>query len=420
MISISIVILLDQRTHFPPSPYFNTNASSSTHPKIHPLDLPPSPKDQFPKHQVVDKEFANMHPRLPSLASAIGSTVMHSGGINIRSLLSPPESPDKETSFEEQSHACSRRHHNHNHHDNCVRAPSTIHRSPPTIHRSPPTIHRSPPTPSTMYQNLPYPTYSQQQEHGYSRNRDCDDYSTSHSVLQSTLTPPEHRSTSSVTTAPATSTPHQEIPVSLVGGGSDRARATSPNDNMSTSNCEVLKKQVEIKDEIIRSKEEKISRLQESLIKIQQELIKVLKVKNGNSGDQMGSPSSQIPASIIPISIDDTTTSRSLIDIENSESESEWYQPSLRREFRVYIGHVTDITKQRLKRELEENFGQVVEVEKIINKNCAFATFATRESYNMAINRGIIYVDGHDCCIEQPRPRNNEDFENKGRRRRKG
>ncbi|CAG8492865.1 13657_t:CDS:2 [Acaulospora morrowiae] len=184
-------------------------------------------------------------------------------------------------------------------------------------------------------------------------------------------------------------------------------------------NCEALKRQIEIKDEVIRSKDERIIRLQESLIQIQQDLIKVLKVVNGNDDSQKEFSISEVPinaTSIIPINTNETVTSQSLFDVDESDNEPEWHLSNLNlsnlkkeREFRVYVGHINDASKKRIKKVLEENFGRVLEVEMIINRNCAFATFATRESYNSAVNQGFINVDGNDCCIEQPRPRNNEE-----------
>ncbi|CAG8492846.1 13656_t:CDS:2 [Acaulospora morrowiae] len=182
--TLLVEISHDRISHHPERPYLNSDAPPFTHSKIRPLDVLLSPGDQLPSYQLADKQSKNMFPRLPSLASTIGSIAKHPGSSNIHSLLSPPESPDTikpETSFDEhesrQQHSEKNHHHEYN---SYVKVPSTT------------TIHPSLPTPSIIYPNPPYPTHLRQEERGCSLNRDCDRYSTSCNILQPTFTSFEH------------------------------------------------------------------------------------------------------------------------------------------------------------------------------------------------------------------------------------
>ncbi|EXX68298.1 hypothetical protein RirG_106450 [Rhizophagus irregularis DAOM 197198w] len=160
------------------------------------------------------------------------------------------------------------------------------------------------------------------------------------------------------------------------------------------SNCDVLKLQIELKDAVIRSKEDKIAQLQEALIsykdaliKSQKDLITVLKdypkhpttngrpfnEYNNNNGYSCGSGNAKLD----------------FIDIE---------------EYRVFIGSVKpDITKTKLRRILEEQFGRVIHMDLVISKSCAFVTFESFETYDAAIKKGNVYIDGSAYSVQAAR-----------------
>ncbi|CAG8464510.1 9195_t:CDS:10 [Ambispora leptoticha] len=185
-------------------------------------------------------------------------------------------------------------------------------------------------------------------------------------------------------------------------------------------NCEVLKLQLELKESVIKTKDEKISLLSDSLIQTQRELIaakeealreyRKLQQLNSNLGAANTSQKSKIngnPNGHKNTNINnfnDLLSSSSAFDRQNNLLEKEQYsvEPSnssdadwvsgsneiLFRENRAYIGHVTeDITRAKLRRSLEDKFGQ---------------------SYERAIEEGSLFIDGNDLGIEEPRKRNNE------------
>ncbi|PKY42672.1 hypothetical protein RhiirA4_397808 [Rhizophagus irregularis] len=177
------------------------------------------------------------------------------------------------------------------------------------------------------------------------------------------------------------------------------------------SNCDVLKLQIELKDAVIRSKEDKIAQLQEALIsykdaliKSQKDLITVLKdypkhpttngrpfnEYNNNNGYSCGSGNAKLD----------------FIDIEG---DCDWIHASQAnpyegKEYRVFIGSVKpDITKTKLRRILEEQFGRVIHMDLVISKSCAFVTFESFETYDAAIKKGNVYIDGSAYSVQAAR-----------------
>ncbi|KAG9292690.1 hypothetical protein G9A89_008277 [Geosiphon pyriformis] len=148
--------------------------------------------------------------------------------------------------------------------------------------------------------------------------------------------------------------------------------------------CQVLKLQLELKDSIIKAKDDKITHLSDSLIQVQKELIAAKEEALRGYRDLVH-------------------------DDGDWEGEAEWISGSDNssiRENRAYIGHVTDdISKAKLKRSLEEQFGRVLEIDMITTKHCAFATFASKDSYEKAVEQGLLFIDGKEMGIEEPKRR---------------
>ncbi|RGB32646.1 hypothetical protein C1646_211364 [Rhizophagus diaphanus] len=130
------------------------------------------------------------------------------------------------------------------------------------------------------------------------------------------------------------------------------------------SNCDVLKLQIELKDAVIRSKEDKIAQLQEALISYKDALIK---------------------------------SQKDLITVLKD-------YPKHPTKYRVFIGSVKpDITKTKLRRILEEQFGRVIHMDLVISKSCAFVTFESFETYDAAIKKGNVYIDGSAYSVQAAR-----------------
>ncbi|CAG8493343.1 4490_t:CDS:2 [Ambispora gerdemannii] len=223
----------------------------------------------------------------------------------------------------------------------------------------------------------------------------------------------------------------------------------SRSNNEPCANCEVLKLQLELKDSVIKAKDEKISFLSDSLIQTQKELIAAkeealkgyrelqqmnssldanatssknnsqkLKISNNNNhnslNDLLRTPSpfeSQIETGLVLNNIAVEPWNSSDTDMVNGSNEN------LFRENRAYIGHVTeDITRAKLRRSLEDKFGRIIDLDMIISKHCAFVTFATKESYERAIDEGLLFIDGNNLGIEEPRKRTTSDGSRRRRR----
>ncbi|CAG8523007.1 7307_t:CDS:2 [Paraglomus brasilianum] len=90
------------------------------------------------------------------------------------------------------------------------------------------------------------------------------------------------------------------------------------------------------------------------------------------------------------------------------------------REHRAFIGNVApDTSKPKLKRILEDQIGAVRSLNMVVDKHCAFAEFATREIFNMAVSIGFVVVDGRRLKIEQTKEQTKSQSVRDGGRNRK-
>ncbi|RIA89025.1 ClpP/crotonase-like domain-containing protein [Glomus cerebriforme] len=140
-----------------------------------------------------------------------------------------------------------------------------------------------------------------------------------------------------------------------------------------------LNLQIELKDAVIRSKEDKIAQLQEALIVYKDTLIKSQKDL------------------IAELTKQPTTNERPFNGYNNNGY-------SCNSEYRVFVGSVKpDMSKTKLRRMLEEQFGRVIHMDLVISKSCAFVTFESFETYDAAIKQGNVYIDGCAYSVQAAR-----------------
>ncbi|CAG8553027.1 8360_t:CDS:2 [Paraglomus occultum] len=182
------------------------------------------------------------------------------------------------------------------------------------------------------------------------------------------------------------------------------------------STCDVLRVQLRLKEDQLKAKEDqlkakddKICQLQEAVIQIQKDLIaakeETLLIK-GLHELTLNSQSRPVSSSTSRSFMTGSFIDSGRTPTSDTSSEIEWVtSEDVIREHRAYVGNVgADISKSKLKRILEHQIGSVRSIDVVVDKHCAFAEFATREIYNMAVSIGFVVVDGRKLKIEPTKP----------------
>jgi hypothetical protein len=236
----------------------------------------------------------------------------------------------------------------------------------------------------------------------------------------------------------------------------------------SCASCGVLKLQLELKDGVIKVKDEKITQLQDALVQAQKDLLaakeealsgyrqllrvnderNAINISEGESSQSDVTPTQSVANDGVYNHGHSHSISRRRRHVAgsfcNSNGDNGWSKSNGKngdvadgeidlmanadmagKEKRAYIGHVVQsISRSRLKKELEDRFGRVYELDIIGTKHCAFVTFASCESFRAAVETGVVTVDSRELSIEVPKYARPSDFysgfrdlQRRGRRR---